>query len=242
MTSNNEKLWPVYVPSKGRPDSKLIAKYGNRVTPVVEQQEANSYCPKASCIVMMKNDQGIAYVRNLILANARERGFDWFWMLDDDIVDFYIKSKKVDMPEALLTAQAIIETQTNIGQAALEYQQFAWAAKKDYNINGYCDVAVAINVEATKRLSYRAEANLKEDRDFTLQVLCSGRKTLRVQVVGFRAPANGSNKGGLSEIYAQPGREIKAVDKMVELWPGIVRKQVKPNGRIDCKINWRAFK
>jgi hypothetical protein len=236
--------WPIYIPSKGRPNSRLIAELADFASIVVEPQDLDAYLtanPAAKFLVLPSSNQGIGYVRNYILATARERQHAWFWMIDDDVQGFYKNpgNFKVTATQALETAEALISKVLNVGQAALEYQQFAWSAKRQWALNSYCDVVVAINVARTRSLKYRPEANLKEDRDFTLQVLASGRNTMRVQCVGFRAPANGSNAGGLSDAYH---REPEAVERMTKLWPGVVTKQVKANGRVDCKIDWKVFK
>lgn len=240
--------WPIFIPSKRRPDSVLINKLLQNSYVVVEPQDRLLYeakIGKGRLVVLPESDRGIGFVRQFILDNARAKGFDWYWMLDDDISGFYFtqdtKLIKVEPDKALCAAETLISKQANIGQAALEYAQFAWSQTKPVKIFGYCDVAVAINTELTQLANYRSEMNLKEDRDFTLQILASGARTMRCAQISFRAPKNGSNKGGLHEVYAKRGKEEAAVDRMCEAWPGVVSKQVKKDGRIDCKIDWRFF-
>lgn len=238
--------WPIFIPSKGRPNAKLFQMIPEAVL-VIEPQDRKPYAEvENKKLVMLENNQGIAYVRQFILDHCREFGIEWYWMLDDDISAFYGTHQKKLQPisaqEALKNAQAFILSQQNIGQAALEYAQFAWSQEKSVKLYGYCDVAVAINTGLTKFVNYRPEMNLKEDRDFTLQILASGARTMRCSMLSFRTPKNGANKGGLQGIYAQQGREEATVDRMCAAWPGIVTKQLKPDGRIDCKIDWKFFK
>jgi len=252
-------IFPIYVASKGRPESttlRLLQVQKIAHTAVVEPQEVDEYLaemgdwqsprdewPKLT--VLPKSNQGIAFVRNYILEDARQRGLSWFWMLDDDINGFFLveKSRLVRTPagEVLSAAQRVFRSVGRVGQGALEYGQFAWSARKDHAI-GYCDVAVCINVQRTAGLRYRKEMELKEDRDFTLQVLNSGWLTVRASHCAFAAPKNGSNAGGLSEVYAQNGREEEASKRMEKAWPGICRFEPKPDGRPDVKINWKAFR
>lgn len=240
-------LWPVLIPSKGRPNCPTAKLINGWI--VVEPQDRKAYAElwgEERILPLAKDNQGIAYVRNQCLEFGRNSDVSWFWMLDDDIQGAYETVLKRLSPRpldvALLGAQRIIEGVPLVGQAALEYAQFAWSQTKPFTLNGYCDVAVAINVKATRSLSYRAEFNLKEDRDFTLQILKSGWKTLRTSQISFKAPKNGSNAGGLQEEYLA-GKERIAVDKMVQEWgPQICTSQTKPNGRYDLKINWRFFK
>lgn len=240
--------WPIFIPSKGRP-SCATAKHFPDAILVVEEDELEAYLeanPGKKILVLPEPNQGIAYVRNFILKHNRNLS-KWFWMIDDDVSGFYqTKDKKlVSLPgeQALSQAEAILLTFPTVGQGALEYCQFAWSSTSSTRLNSYCDVCVAINVRYTSLCAYRPEMNLKEDRDFTLQVLKNGAKTLRLSKLSFRAPKNGSNKGGLYQEYQQKTKEREAVDRMALVWGKEVCEPVtKPNGRYDLKIHWRFFK
>lgn len=241
--------WPIFIPSKGRPGCATAAHFPEALV-VIEPQDYDAYrhaMPAAKLHVLPEDNQGIAYVRQHILNFERARNNAWYWMFDDDIAGFsrtnaLKRLEKASAAEVLAEAEALITAQPGVGQAALEYAQYAWSNTKPVKLVGYCDVAVAINTHLTRTCRYRPEMALKEDRDFTLQVLANGAKTMRTAMLSFKAPKNGSNKGGLHEEYAKAGREEAAVDRMVAAWPQCVTKQVKPDGRIDCKINWRFFK
>lgn len=238
-------IYPIAVPSKNRSDSKLLVRLFAEGLPLrifVEPQEANLYREKYPGLVIQleKDDQGLAYVRNAILQYGRSSGTAKLWMLDDDIQKFHIARPagfmETTAEEALSMAEIGLEGYT---QGALEYGQFAWSHYPgDYSEGSYCDVCVLIDVEQTRDLRYRDEVNLKEDRDFTLQVLASGGRTRRVSYIGFSCPENGSNKGGLYEQY-KAGKERQAAERLAELWPHCVTVQKKKSGRWDAKIDWR---
>jgi hypothetical protein len=239
-------VWPIYIASRGR---ALTAKRPNiPVTMVVEPHESRDYRmahPGTEVLTLPESDQGLGYVRQWIKDHATARGHSWFWMLDDDISGYYMirdgKSIKTHPVDVLLAAQQQIDRPL-VAHGAMEYQQFAWSAKKAYTLNSYCDVAVAIHAGMTRGIRFRPETNLKVDRDFTLQVLASGMLVVRSTLTAFSAPANGSNAGGLADEYAIRGRERQDVETMMKLWPNIVSMQIKKNGRTDAKINWRYFK
>lgn len=246
-------IWPIYIPSKGRAGkSKLITQLLDEgfkdVHVFVEKEDVEAYTEAYDIIPfeLAESNQGIAYVRNAILERARDTGLEWYWMFDDDIAGFYVardgKTIKTSATQVLMQAQALIERQPDVAQAALEYQQFAWSQTNPMKFNSYCDVAVAINSQKLQTISYRGHLNLKEDRDFTLQVLSMGFRTMRCSTLAFSAPKNGSNKGGLYDVYAQTGREAAASQKMCEVWPGICTPVTKKDGRKDVKINWGFFK
>lgn len=245
----------MFVPSKGRAgNSATLSRHAlpsDTLWIVVEPQEFEAYraaYPKHQILVLPENDKGIAYVRNWILDYATDR-FPWYWMLDDDISFFFRApfetEDKTDMTTALLHAQALPAQGIGVGQVSIDYKQFAYRTflRRQIMWNSYCDVCVGINTEAVKKSSIRyRNIGLKEDRDFTLQILASGFNTLRDELFGFDCPMNGSNAGGLKELYDQEGREEREVRRMQEFWPGVVQVQKKPNGRIDCHIAWKRFR
>jgi glycosyltransferase involved in cell wall biosynthesis len=214
----------------------------------VEPQDAADYqqaYPGASRVLLERDNQGIGYARRAVLAHARATGLAWYWMLDDDITAFYqvVKGRNVKVvPSAALAgAQALFADRPDVAQAALEYQQFAWSARRPLALNSYCDVAVCIHAGRTRPITYRSEVDMKEDRDFTLQVLAMGYRSARVCCYAFGAPKNGSNAGGLHDVYATDGREAQASRRMAELWPGVCRPVVKPDGRHDVAIDWKLL-
>jgi hypothetical protein len=243
---------PIVVPSKGRAwKSKtitLLQEAGVRPTVFIEPQEVKAYggaYPDCDFFVLPESNQGIGYVRQQILEHARKQGWAAYWMLDDDITGLFRveggKCLRTDSRAVLVEAEAVLR-KAGVAQGALEYQQFAWAAKKPLKLIGYCDVAVWIDVEKTRLVNYRRKLDLKEDRDFTLQILACGELTGRSTWHAFSAPKNGSNAGGLQEEYAKVGREAEASQRMVAAWPGICELHTKPDGRPDVKIHWERFK
>lgn len=243
-------VFPILIPSKKRPGSKLFAQLKSEGIPfniVVEPQDKDNYRAHSSHLLMLpESNLGLAYSRNFILDHARASGFDWFWMLDDDISKFYKTVSKrniaISALECLSAAESLFKNDSSCAQAALEYQQFSWGQARPAFINGYCDVAVCINVKRTKTMAYRQQVELKEDRDFTLQCLSKGFRTIRACHLAFAAPQNGSNDGGLFDVY-KSGRERQSVDEMCRMWgPSICKPITKKSGRRDVKINWRFFK
>ena len=257
----SKSSFPIYIPTKGRAASKrhtykLFDDDQHDVILVVEPQEIEEYkkaYPLASIIELPENDKGIAFVRNFILNLSDEP----FWMLDDDISEFgmhHISNKLKKPVYEKLAADYTFEKVNKLvkaagyrfGQQALEYKMFSYMAlegKKPsfFHTNGYCDVAVWIDPARAKnaQVRYRGEVNLKEDRDFTIQLLASGIETLRHQIHCFTAPKNGSNAGGLKDVYDTDGREKRASIRMSEIWPGVCKPMIKKDGRQDVKINWQ---
>lgn len=245
-------VFSILIATKGRAgkSATIAALLADGLMPVlfVEPQEAADYqgaYAGVPLVLLAQDNQGIGYVRQAILEHARATGLGWYWMLDDDITAFYQvvrgRNVKVGARVALRGAQSLFAHLGDVGQAALEYRQFAWSARSLVVFNSYCDVAVCIHTDRTRMIRYRSEVDMKEDRDFTLQVRSMGYRTARVCCYAFAAPKNGSNTGGLYDVYATDGREAQASRRMAELWPGVCRPIVKPDGRHDVKIDWKAL-
>lgn len=243
----------IYIPTKGRAGQvKTLGALGELNTQamlVVEPQEAAAYAkayPKNGLFILKENDRGIAYVRQQILDQARKLKAEDYWMFDDDIKAFYVrignKMKPLSAAEVLGECEKIFRAQKALAIGSLEYQQFAWATKKDFIKGGYAEVAVFIVPKNTRFQKYDATVAGKEDRDFVLQALANGFESVRIQKYAFACPKNGSNKGGLSEIfYAVSGKEEKASRALAAKWPGVVEFRIKPDGRPDAKIHWKRL-
>lgn len=186
--------------------------------------------------MLPKNNFGLANVRNWILNRAEHP----FWMIDDDITGWseVINQRLWHCPgeEALLAAQQAISFAPDWGLLGLEYGQFAWAAKKEFNKNSYCEVVWAFNNIGNAQFDTAIPA--KEDRDFCLQVLRQGKNTYRYTQFAFNCPENGSNAGGLADVYAS-GKERLACEILEKKWgKEICEIYTKKNGRKDIKWRW----
>jgi hypothetical protein len=240
----------IVVASKGRPEGKtfeLLRESGLEAIIFVEPQEVAEYraCnPEHIISALDKSGQGIAYVRQQILEFFRVTTHPWFWMLDDDISGFFVsdgkKNARRTAHEVLSAAETLLTAVKDLAQGALEYQQYAWSAKKPIKLDTFCDVAVFVNVNRTRQLSYRPEVAMKEDRDFTMQCIRAGWRTARTSQLSFAAPKNGSNEGGLFDDY-KAKKEAATSQRMVEIWPGICELHTKDDGRPDVKIDWKKL-
>ena len=91
----------IFIASKGRAkESNLIEQineYNLDYKFFVEPQEYSEYekiIPKKRLIDIKNKDKGIAFVRQIMLEYANENKIDRYWLLDDDITNFYYREKK----------------------------------------------------------------------------------------------------------------------------------------------------
>lgn len=246
-------LWPVVIPSKGRPEVptlKLLPEDAE-ISIVVEPQDAAAYDAAGHgdrMLVLPANDQGICYVRNWIQNLYAEYG--WFWMIDDDMTGFYRKGNKSTIPcsasEALscmqdLAVRAKVSRLPNLAMVGLQYQQFLWSATKQLTADSRTLVCVGCYAPITSTFSYDYDLPCKEDIDFLVQLLTSGYNTLRSEMFGFSCPGIGSNSGGLDAEYEQ-GTDRESVMAFYKKWgDDVCKPQTKKNGSTDIKVFWQRL-
>lgn len=244
---------PILIPSKDRAKKNYLLeqlqKNNLEFYYFIEPQEIKKYTDVISIkniINIKENDMGIAYVRNFILKYAQKNKIKRYWTLDDDLNNFYHREEK-KMIKNDISVLSKVEKQfanKNYGIYALEYQQFAWSASKDRVENSYMDCCVCIDSEKAekKQIIYDNSVSLKEDRDFGMQFVKQGYNNARSTLFAFSCPKNGSNKGGLSKVYAEGNEEEKMVEKMIDKWGvDICKKIIKKDGRVDVKIFWKKI-
>jgi hypothetical protein len=245
--------WPVFAPSKGRAGRVGAAVVSLTPTFLVEEPERAAYAAAygATCRVeaFPEVDRGVAFARNQVLDAAARATEGWFWMVDDDAVEFWLAGSGTEEPrlctaaEALGLVEEVVTTEEGrpggerLAMAGLPilWRRDALDGQLVWNTHCYC--CVALHAGRIGSLRYHEPLRLKEDTDFVLQVLSAGWKTLRCQRAAFRGPVCGTEPGGLMAEYRR-GRERQYAELLRDRWPGIVTlgpKAVKP------RIAWERF-
>lgn len=241
----------IFVPSKNRVENASLLKIADEnnllINLIIEPQDYEVYqnkFKKFNIITLPKDNMGITYVRNFIKDYTEKLGLSYYWQLDDDINGFFYRkeTKLIKTGLEILDKAKNQFIKNNIALGALEYRQFAWSASKELIINSFCDSCVFVDNIKLNGFRYRQYVEGKEDRDLAMQVIKSGNKTGRTTLYAFSAPANGSNSGGLKEIFYDLGKEEICVSRMIELWgENICKPILKENGRNDVKIMWNEI-
>jgi len=210
---------------------------------VVEPQDEAAYrtrWPDVPITVLAANDGGLYSARQSTLALARERGQEWYWMLDDDVDELgTVQNRRVHPgdPAAVLAA-AELGAMPKVGGVALQYRQVAWKCRKPYGYNRSMDVCVLIHT--TTGVDYDSAMGSKCDRDFALQHIMGGWPTVVCNWLTFDTiyhMAQPGGHGGCAEMYAKNADAFDA-RRMVAKWPGVVAL-VEKRGRVDAKVDWR---
>lgn len=238
---------PIMIPSKGRAGKtktdKLMRQVGYSYCFVIEPQDRDEYAATGSLIMELpKNNQGITYSRDWILRQMRRLGYDYFWMLDDDIECFgeVVEGKTVRTDARVMQKafnQFLIYPKSSL--YSLELQQFAWTAP-EIQINKIAMQCVLFNMESCKCLDYDTRLKIREDYDLSFQAIFKADGTMKSGKYFYGIADMKSQAGGMSDWYNEE-TEMHETWKLCRKWPGLV-EPLKKEGRIDVKINWRKIK
>jgi hypothetical protein len=232
----------VCIPSKNRPDTKtykLFEEVGFEVYHFLEPQEIDNY-DVPNKISIEENNKGIGYVRNFVLTHAKEKGWEWIIVCDDDVNKFGIYDGKTTNKDASIWLEIFEKVKDKPYELyGINYVQHAWHEKKVYSINRkFVEVCVLINVSKIG-WEYRPQFNMKEDRDFVLQTIKNGFGVYRFNHYWFSCPDVGTNTGGLQEQYKNKRDEL-AAKKMCLEWSPFIKLQ-KKNTRVDMKTDIKGI-
>jgi hypothetical protein len=167
-------------------------------------------------------------------------------MMDDDVKAFGTVSggRCVKGDAKLLETAANVFVDSKVALMGLQYQQFAWCAGRDFNSPTHCDCVVFFDVNQLPDVGYDHYVDMKEDWDFSLQVLRSGRRTAVLNKIWMSVPTMGSNDGGLSGGYASH-RDWEAARRLQRKWGSqiVSLKWKSRDGQrvLDCKVDWKHF-
>lgn len=231
-----------FIPTKSRPQTKtykLFEEAGISVCHFIEPQEIEIY-NVPNKINIQKNDKGIAYVRNFMLNYAKQKKYEWVIICDDDVTGFGLYNGKTIKKNASIWIE-IYDKVKNLPfeLIGINYVQHAWHEKTSYSINKkFAEVCVLLNIKKIN-WNYRAEFNLKEDRDFALQTIKNGNGILRFNHIWFSCPDVGSNTGGLQDEY-KAKRDEESAKKMCYEWNPFVTLK-KKGDRVDMKTDIKGI-
>jgi hypothetical protein len=201
-----------------------------------------------SVCVLPQSNQGVSYVRNFILHNLAPTS-GWFWIMDDDIQGFHrgVDRVNVSIPanEVLLECSKRMQQYPEAAVFSIDYPFYAWqyddAAAA---INSYNNIAVMMNrALLPETIHYRFR--IREDYDFTLQVILSGKTTVRFRNLSYRVPRMAGAAGGMTDYYEKQKSDIAKQNKLfLATWPSVSREVIKGTGdamRLDMSVKWIAL-
>lgn len=214
--------YPIYIPTKGRAEVATTPHLFEHTHLVVEPHEADAYrenFPNHTVRVLPWRDRGLAPSRQWIKEHAEA---PFHWMLDDNIRSIHRVNKNtlhaIDAAEALAYCEHFVDRYSNIDIASLRHTNWSKYETKPFttNVQVYC--CMLIRTDAP----YRWRGPIAMDTDYSLQVLASGRCTLRFNAFAMQKASTMTVEGGLTDFYEADGK-IKQARTMQRRWPHAVK-------------------
>jgi hypothetical protein len=155
---DNYPQFPLYIPSKGRHEymvtSKALSKMGVRHYVIAEPQEVDAYRRASSgllCDIVeldlsfkenyelcdslgLSKSTGPGPARNFAWEHSKTLGFDWHWVMDDNLQYFARMTRneriKTNSPAMWRAMEDFVLRYKNVGMAGPNYSMFAFGASK----------------------------------------------------------------------------------------------------------------
>lgn len=243
--------YPIYVPSRGRYDTCLTAKFlikdGVPFYLVVEEQERDHYAAAFGVeriLILPFSNQGLIYARNWIKEHATAAGHLRHWQLDDNImwVSRRHKNKRIkcDSGVAFAVVEDFIDRYENVAIAGMNYEMFVPDREKLPPFHLNCHIYSCSLV--LNSLPYKWRSRYNDDTDICLQVLAGGWCTVLINAfMVWKKWTMHTPGGNTTDLYQGDGR-LKMARSLERLWPGVVktgRRFKRPQHIV--KDAWKRF-
>lgn len=256
--------FPVYIPTRGRPQIQLTAdaliQLGITPTLVVEDAEADAYMKhNPQCRVEVWPQRymdeyektpeldphpttGAAH--NFAWDHSRELGYSHHWIMDDNIKFFLIRHNnrraRVGNAKAFLWNEQFIQKWQNLAGIALAMSPFMRGNTFHLNTRLYCCTLYRNDLD---QYGIKWRRGLNDDTIVSLDILKTGywctaeNRAIGIMKVG--TSRKGRLAGGMTDFYAQGGF-IKKSAELVRLHPDCARTTVRFN-RIHHYVDFSQF-
>lgn len=247
--------YPVYVPTKGRWESRLTIKALTRIgvpfRAVVEPQEFDAYAAvvgEDNLLVLPHRDRGLVVTRNWIWDHALASGTPRFWTIDDNIKGFYRFNRNLKVPvrdgAIFAAAEDFVERYANVPVAGFQY--FMFVKRKTIlppflvNTRVYSNMLIEADARDPRGKPYRNEGFYNDDTDLCLRMLKDGYCTILFNAFLAEKSVTMSVPGGMTPHYQDDGR-WKMAEELRRKHPDVT-KITRKWGRWQHQVDYRPFK
>lgn len=248
--------YPVFIPSKGRYDSRLTVKSFDRIgvpyRVVVQPRERALYAnviDPAKLLLLPDGLDGLVPTRNWIWDYACERGFPRFWTFDDNVNGFFRFNHNLKVPVADGTIFRCVEDWTdryeNVVISGLNY--FMFASRKcgripplTLNTRVYSNMLIDTYAKDVDGSPLRNRGVFNDDTDLCLRVLKSGRCVALFNAFLMCKATTMTVSGGMTPLYQGDGR-WKMAEELRVAHPDVTTVTRKW-GRWQHHVNYGPFR
>ena len=257
--------FPLYIPSKSRADTattpRVLDKIGVPYRLVIEEQQYEAYSqhfPKEKLLILDpvyqqnyntfddlgdSKSKGPGPARNFIWQHSISEGYDWHWVMDDNIKRFarLHKNQRIEVGDGTIFAamEDFVLRYENIGMAGPQYWMFAPNRSKlpPFVIGTRIYSCNLIRND----LPYRWRGRYNEDTDLSLVMLKNGWSTVQFNAFLQDKLTTQTMGGGNTEaFYAAEGTMPKS-QMLVDMHPDVARIAWKFN-RWHHYVDYTPFK
>lgn len=243
--------YPIYIISKGRPNSCLTARelklMGVEFTLVIEPQEYELYKHITENILatpFSNLGQGSIPVRNFVWEHSIKLGFERHWVLDDNIEGFH-RLNRNEKPKLLSSVffkcmEDFVDRYENVAIAGPNYYSFCKAtdAVPPYYLNTRVYSCILIKND----IPYRWRGRYNEDTDLSLRILKDGWCTILFNAFLAGKVTTLRMKGGnTEEVYGDTDNRLEFAESLQKQHPDVVKVTWKFN-RWHHQVNYKPFK
>jgi hypothetical protein len=258
--------FPIYIPSKGRWESRLTARYldamGVPYRMVIEVQERDAYAAvidPAKLLILdpsyqrdynacmsLADDQskGSGPARNFIWDHARASGAEQHWVIDDNIRGFQrLKGRsRIDVTDGTIfrCMEDFTLRYKNVAQAGPHYKSFATTCLTRSLPPFLLNTRIFSCILIRNDLPFRWRARYNEDADLSLRLLKAGYCTLLFYAFLQNKMTTQSMKGGNTDELYRNGTLAKS--RMLQRLHPDVTKVVWRYNRWHHHVDYRPFK
>ncbi|MEX3929762.1 hypothetical protein AB4Y36_38125 [Paraburkholderia sp. BR10936] len=256
--------FPIYIPSKGRADNALTMGYldemGLAYTVIVEAQEYDAYACRYPADRLLVLDpayqaryetcddlgdtkgRGPGPARNFAWDHAIARGFDWHWVMDDNIRGFYRMNRNLKVPVSDGTIFRCMEDfalrYRNLAMVGPNYEMFA---PRKYKVPPFVMNTRIFSCNFIRNdIPFRWRGRYNEDTDLSLRVLKAGWCTVQFNAfLQDKVPTQTMKGGNNAEFYEREGTVPKS-RMLVRLHPDVARMLWR-FGRWHHYVDYKPF-
>ena len=247
--------YPIYIISIARWETRLTVKALEKINVpyriVVEPKEYNNYnkfIEKNKIIVCPENfskrNKGGVPVRNFVWEHSINEGFDYHWILDDNIRDFrrYDNDIKYKVGDGTIfkCAESFVDRYKNIALSGFQYSSFMAynRQKKPFTLNTRIYSCILIK----NNLPYRWEGKYNEDSDLAIRILKDGWCTVLFNAFLQDKVSTMKMSGGNTDtIYNTNDERLEFAKSLETKHPEYV-KTIRRYNRWHHSINFKPFK
>ena len=262
-------MTPVYIPTKGRSDSRLTSKalthMGVPHFLVVEPQEVEAYerASRGSLGTVLPLDMsykaryelcddlgltkstGPGPARNFAWDHSIANGHAWHWVMDDNIKGFRRLHRgakiKVETPAIFQAMEDFVRRYVNVAMAGPDYAMFAYAPP-EHRLAPYRTNTRVYSCNLIRNdVPFRWRGRYNEDTILSLDMLKAGWCTVQFHAfLQEKIRTQVLGGGNTAEFYAKEGTRAKS--EMLKAVHPDVSELIWRFGREHHRVNYKRFK